>query len=330
MVTRMKSIINSIEINNLRRFRTFNMSQLGRVNLVVGKNNSGKTTILEAVSVVSSSIPVEIYKILERRQEHKINKISLLPLFLNPQEPIVVLVEDSLRHVSIQIDQSKKTVYHIKFNMNEYKITDSELSNGEGHLNKIEEEFGDIGAWHGEPIWVGIESLHANQVISGLNQLMLTSHEDLVIQSLQILEPRVRRIAPEIAVDGATRGGVKILLEGDQRPQSITSMGEGIWRILGIILSLIKAEGSTLLIDEIDTGLHYSTLEDLWRIIFEVAEKLDVQVFATTHSSDCWRAFAQAMAEDQDASLQRIEGEIAVAYPPDVLKSADELDLEVR
>jgi hypothetical protein len=70
---------------------------------------------------------------------------------------------------------------------------------------------------------------------------------------------------------------------------------------------------SFLLIDEVDTGIHYSLHRDLWRFIFRAARSLDIQVFATTHSLDCLRGFAAAAAEDEEADaqvirLEKIEG----------------------
>ncbi len=44
----------SIKIENFRCFQSFELQQLGRVNLLVGKNNSGKTSILEAIQILSS------------------------------------------------------------------------------------------------------------------------------------------------------------------------------------------------------------------------------------------------------------------------------------
>ena len=74
-------------------------------------------------------------------------------------------------------------------------------------------------------------------------------------------------------------------------------MGDGIWRLLALALSLVRARRGVLMIDEIDTGLHYSALEDMWRLVGLTAKRLDIQVFATTHSSDCWKALAAVCAE---------------------------------
>ena len=70
-----------------------------------------------------------------------------------------------------------------------------------------------------------------------------------------------------------------------------------MYRLLGIALALVNAKDGILLIDEIEGGLHYSVQPDMWRLIFETAAKLNVQVFATTHSLDCIRAFESATSE---------------------------------
>lgn len=113
----------------------------------------------------------------------------------------------------------------------------------------------------------------------------------------------------------------------------IGSMGDGIWRLLGVALALTSARGGVLLIDEIDTGLHYSVLVDMWRLVFKTACSLDVQVFATTHSRDCYEALASVTeAGRTEISLQRIErGRLdAIAFTEVEIQQAAERGLEVR
>ena len=75
-------------------------------------------------------------------------------------------------------------------------------------------------------------------------------------------------------------------------------------RLLGNALALVNAKGGIFLIDEVESGLHYSVQPDMWRLILETAAKLNVQVFATTHSLDCLRAFESAASErGEDESL---------------------------
>jgi AAA15 family ATPase/GTPase len=113
-------------------------------------------------------------------------------------------------------------------------------------------------------------------------------------------------------------------------------MGEGINRLFGIALALVNAKGGILLVDEIESGLHFSVQVDLWRLIFKVANRLNVQVFATTHSQDAVEAFQKASPEDQheEAMLIRLEnkkGEIVVTqFNERRLATATREDIEVR
>jgi AAA15 family ATPase/GTPase len=114
-------------------------------------------------------------------------------------------------------------------------------------------------------------------------------------------------------------------------------MGDGMRRILAYTASLVSAENGVVLVDEIDTGLHYSVQTDMWRLVLETAEALNVQVFATTHSWDCIEAFQEAMAEEgwpERGQLLRVsrDGDAtrAVLYSGEELAIATAQEIEVR
>lgn len=106
-------------------------------------------------------------------------------------------------------------------------------------------------------------------------------------------------------------------------------------RMLGIALALVNAENGILLIDEIENGLHYSIQTDLWRLIFQVAQRLNIQVFATSHSWDCIESFQKAAQEnEQEGILIRLEhkkGEVvATIFDEDKLAIATREQIEIR
>ncbi len=74
-------------------------------------------------------------------------------------------------------------------------------------------------------------------------------------------------------------------------------------RLFGIALALVHAKDGLLLVDEIENGIHYSVQPDLWRLVFEMATRLNVQVFATTHSYDCIKAFEEAARESEEEGV---------------------------
>ena len=117
----------------------------------------------------------------------------------------------------------------------------------------------------------------------------------------------------------------------------VRALGDGMNRLLGISLCLTEAKGSCLLIDEVENGIHWSVQPKLWKLIMATAERLNVQVFATTHSSDCVTGFAKAAVENEDVEglLIRLEatedgGHRAVIVDEDDLEVAARNDIELR
>ena len=116
----------------------------------------------------------------------------------------------------------------------------------------------------------------------------------------------------------------------------LQSMGDGINRILTVILALVNADNGCLLIDEFENGLHYSVQEKLWTIIFELSRKLNVQIFVTTHGEDCIRGFESVLNNSciSDGKLIRLDNENGiikqVEFDAKELKIAADQDIEIR
>lgn len=77
-------MLNSLKITNFRTFSNLCLNRLGKVNLIVGRNNVGKTSLLEAVHLYSSDNVVDaVVPLLQRRQEYSMEKDSRIVLFNN-------------------------------------------------------------------------------------------------------------------------------------------------------------------------------------------------------------------------------------------------------
>src|SRR5262249_16235635 len=111
---------------------------------------------------------------------------------------------------------------------------------------------------------------------------------------------------------------------------------DGTWRMLALAIALSRAKDGILLVDEIDTGLHYTVMADMWKLISETAKVLNVQVFATTHSYDCVHSLAAICHSDveqnSEVTLQRIEPnkKRAVPFSESEIRIAAERLIEVR
>ena len=171
------------------------------------------------------------------------------------------------------------------------------------------------------------------------DKVALTPSEGLVLQALQFLDPDIERIAAQ-AVSGPyyssqSRGGFIIKRRGWEQPVPIGTMGDGMWRMLAMAISITQCRGGVLLVDEIDTGLHYTVMSQMWKLIFNAARELDVQIFATTHSYDCVYSLAQICSQreaGESVTVQRIDpGERrAVPYDEDDRTVAVRREIEVR
>jgi AAA15 family ATPase/GTPase len=118
-------------------------------------------------------------------------------------------------------------------------------------------------------------------------------------------------------------------------------MGDGVAHALQIALQIHAAQGGFLLIDEFENGLHYSIQEKVWEMVFALAEELDIQVFATTHSRDCISSFA-AVAHRNKATegmlirmgRSALKGDnnkvIGTPYTEEELAAALEMSRDVR
>ena len=75
----------------------------------------------------------------------------------------------------------------------------------------------------------------------------------------------------------------------------INMLGDGIRKLLSVLIAIINCKDGIALIDEIDNGLHFSSMQILWNAILDTALTNNVQVFATTHNIDSLQGLNAAL-----------------------------------
>lgn len=170
-------------------------------------------------------------------------------------------------------------------------------------------------------ILLGPGVVENRQLAEHWDEVALTPSEKLAIDALQLAgRMKIEGIAPiERPRRSAGRQMMVKPAHGDRVP--LRSLGDGAVRTLGTVLGLVNAREGFLLIDEAENGIHYRLLRDYWAMVLRAAREHNVQVVATTHSSDCIAGFAEAACgdessegvvvrlepEDEDGSLRSIE-----------------------
>jgi hypothetical protein len=165
--------------------------------------------------------------------------------------------------------------------------------------------------------------------------ISLTDNEGLALDALRILLPDVVRLSYKSDKQGERIPYIK--LQSQDAPVPFYSLGEGIGRILTLILHLVNAKDGALLIDEFENGLHYIIQEPLWEMIFQIAEKLNVQVFATTHSEDCLWAFGEVLKDNGHSAQGKIlrlaevnDDIVCSVYDSQDLEEVSRMGMEIR
>ncbi len=352
----------SLKILRFRAFDAFEIHHLSRVNLIVGKNNAGKTSLLDAVEMMAlGGRAVSLLRSPRRRGEVSLEPadeetrrdLDIRHVFwgheLRPGTSFEVTGSANSREVKVscevRLSRSDQTRFEQLSELADLE-TPLELAmtgpdNPEGKPILSVSASGSLLEYRRSmlppapsggltTVWfLGTEGAHPTFLRQSWDQLILTPEEEKVISAMKIIEPAIERLAfTGHAATAESTAFVKLAGVADRMP--LGSLGDGIKRLLAQAIYMARAAGGVLLIDEIDTGLHYTTLESMWRFVIESARRLDVQVFATSHSGDCIRALAwlQTDAPDlaADISVHRIES----AAPAAVRYSAADIEIAAR
>ncbi len=309
----MALLLESLLIENYRVFKRLEIPRLGRVNLLVGRNNSGKSSVLEAVRLYASRGARETFTaILESHDEFRSAKDSA----------------------------ALKQLFHGRdvawTNQSEVRI--GPIANHD-HTLAIRIGAGDV--WIGPTMttavrcaYVSPHGLTAEATAELWDFIALTDFETYVTEALRIISPDIQRIS---FVGESGRKRVPLAkLATHPRPVALRSLGDGVNRLLGIALSLASASRGVLLIDEVENGIHFTAQQKLWELIFRLAHQLDTQVIATTHGWDCIEAFQKAAKSDEneEAALIRLDtqnGDISpVSFSERELAIVTREQIEVR
>lgn len=363
-------MLDKFAIKNYRGFSSLLLPDLSKVNVFVGRNNAGKTSVLEAFYLFSENGSQDAFgKIAAKRGElltdigtdnflpdvahffkghslkakaefELVNGTSALDVRLLPAQKYPYRIEaDELHSSSLELVVSKRRVKGSKGSVRRMPIT------SEGGLwagpyrrslsTRVRPD--DLGT-----CFISPDLLDYQFMVKMWNRIVMQGREPEIVTALQLLLPEVDavqflltelsgyRFAPK------SSAGIVIGLRGVEKRIPLGSLGDGMKRLLAIAMALTCSDSGYLFIDEIDTGFHYSVMADLWRLVLNVAKKRKTQIFASTHSLDCLRGLGDVCGGDKVAASSVAvyalhAGEPnAVRYSGGEIKTAVDNEIEVR
>ena len=353
-----ETMFKSIKIKNLRAITELEVDNLGQVNLFVGQNNCGKTTLLEGLffligatnprllvsantfrglTVMSKelwrtffhnmkvTIPIEISgKMHKTKEEQK--------LLIRPMKKKARATEPAVSDfVSLEVEPGDSKPPFIPDGLElEYTSSINPRDKAISHIFLKGNDLATEGAKERDIRGIFINPL----TIFNWKDRFGASHRKKQVHEVTAF---LKEIDPDISYLGLNEIG---LLEADIGLPSLLPanlLGGGIAKFLSIALAMLDSRDGIVLIDEIENGLHHSAQQKIWKAVINWAQELNVQVFATTHSNKCVKAFNNTIDSilfRDEAKLFRIERKDekfrAVEYTKELLAESLDSKWEVR
>ena len=360
-------MIDSINITNFRGFPSLEVPNLKKVNLLVGKNSSGKSSFLEAIFLASGSLAA--HSVFTLRATRRMGNLIMRPtdaqtyrglwedLFFDFKDKRISIKmsgnpnSDSRR---LSIEYTRSQAQELPFgkesasSMNLEQITAMpqiefkwkregypEITSQPKFTNTgLETDAKEVSFF--PCIWYSpgaIESPDENPKRFSELDKRGDGKLDLIQAAICHEFPFIKNLSIQYHA-----GLPMMFAELDNRPRKmpVALLSDGINRLLGICISLGYFAGGTMLIDQFEDGFHHSLLPSIWNSIYKLAMEFKVQLFASTHSKECMDAMLPVIkGHEEDFCLLRASrtenvGCTVTSLPGTYLETALEQEFEVR
>lgn len=261
-------MLTSIELTGFRGFRQLKLEGLQRVNLIVGKNNSGKTSLLEGIGTLDGPVGF-----------------------------------DSLRFKTDGFDNNRWLIHDAS---QEQGAKINATTSGNSQLVRHLTSTGGFSGQGGgiKTCCLPVRHQSPEILVEKLGgALRHRGAEELIESVLKKVDVRIEKVR----IIPVPKGNQVFVDIGLSELIPVSLIGQGVCHLLDIYSEIIGSNANICLIDEIETGIHHSSLIDLWRGIAEASAKFDVQIFATTHSHECIEAAHEAFTERDTYGLSVIQ-----------------------
>ena len=349
----------TLKIENFRGIKSLEINDLARVNLFVGKNNCGKTSVLESVFLLTGmSNPELMTRIANLRgvsptHENDIRDVfydldcdkgfnlsttqrgggqetgrSLKVTPLYGSFPATQIVPEAVRsqaeangqrlaHLITADSATAQTLTGWQYDFStfnpqkDYKVRvmmKPVQPNGaqfdvERHADYSENLMGRF-----------IHSKGERYNPSLIDNMLNDKRKDVILDVLRPIEAKIEDI--RIGSEGMVLGDI-----GLDHFIPINLLGDGLIRLLNILVSIDSTPKGLLMIDEIENGLHVSSIEQMWRVVLEQSQRCNTQIFMVTHSNDAIKGLERAL-RDYNGGLFNVEDEMVACYR--LVKHADD------
>ena len=328
-------MIKSFQIDGFRGIRNLSVERLNKVNLIVGDNNSGKTSVLEALQLLRNPSQVSnLYRVARFRDN--LFPIGIAPLYENvlclfphaekqlslgvsaqfDNQPVGCFISGEQTRILIDVTEINGT-YLRKAEM----LGESEADQFQGIIEYVN------GAQKGEtPFQINTYSKSSGAAIARKDTIKMAyvspcdhlrgniisqiirneGYKEICIRALRLFDEEIE----DILILKSTVGvrSVDYIRHRSLGIMPLATFGDGIKKVLVLANAIAQAKNGVLFIDEVETAIHKKYYDEIFRFIVKACAAFNVQTFITTHSIEA----VDGLLATQDYIEQTVMDDISV------------------
>lgn len=322
--------LKEVKISNFRIFKELKIDNLSKVNIFIGKNNSGKTSILEALFFIFGMFNPDTTNKINMSRGLKIENAQHLQYFFHnlsyENKPYFYGKFDTGEERYLNFEPIRKNLQNKNYNkiISSSKETDNLTAemdlditglNFDFSLHKpgsLKKSYKSSIVFNDNQVSINIpqdykEKLEASFLINtkddketliNYSEILKRNNKEekqYILNLLQFLDPNITDIQ-------ALPNSIYFGLQGVSSLVPMNIMGDGVRRLFRVISHVLLKKSTSVFIDEIENGLHFSTYKLLWEGLLNFSEKFDIQLFITTHN---WEMLSYLQSFLSDESNER-------------------------
>ncbi len=325
--------LKSFSVNQFRGIHELNVNGLGDINLIVGDNNSGKTSVLEAIMLLrSTSTFSNILSVVRLRDNGFFSpfRLSTFENFLymfNPgSDEKKIDVEGLIGNTSVGIKVSG-TIENVLIDMSELRdrhrnahtmqgtsviYDETEVAEFQGIISsKIGDDVSNeeirfneytrlTGMRASKPESIEIVYVSPTDHTNGKVFSRVVKNEDykdIVLHVIKIFDDDIEDIL--YIKNEQTSRPIECLKHKKLGIMPLATYGDGIKKVLLLANSIASAAGGILLVDEIETAIHARYYDDIFKFVIKACKQFNIQLFATTHSIEAVDGFLATQCDEE-------------------------------
>ena len=319
----MATHIESLEISAYRGIKNLEIDGLSDVNIFVGDNNTGKTSVLEAIQFLCAPNKFNLMQIARQREKYRarmgidfLDSIKyLFDITQSSSGNYELLIGGKIHEQAGSVSVRGEVETHLvdlqelehKQGIIKHSLGD-ETEKVETFYGKIRNDFdayGQLELFESNTEEFEINkytmmrwnpkdenTILKNRSILTVDHVLENAFSDLISNSkiksnaVKLLQEEFDENIADLRIIGGSNGMryTPVVENSDGDYIPLSLYGDGMKKSLTMLNAIVNTQNGVVLIDEFETALHTSAMKKVFSFLIESARKSNVQLFLTTHS----------------------------------------------